>query len=59
MNSRRMRWVEHVLCIGKRRGAYRVLVGKSEGDYLEDQDMEGRIILKMIFKKCNVEHALD
>jgi len=26
-----MRWVEHVSCIGKRIGAYRVLVGKPEG----------------------------
>jgi hypothetical protein len=30
MNSR-MRWVEHVLYMGKTRDAYRVLVGKSEG----------------------------
>ena len=26
-----MRWAEHVARIGKRKGVYRVLVGKSEG----------------------------
>jgi hypothetical protein len=29
--SRRMRWAGHVVCMGKRRGIYRVLVGKPEG----------------------------
>jgi hypothetical protein len=28
---RRMRWVGHVACMGKGRGVYRVLVGRSEG----------------------------
>jgi hypothetical protein len=31
IKSRRMRWAGHVARIGKRRGVYRVLVGKSEG----------------------------
>ena len=31
IKSRRMRWAEHVALIGKRRGLYRVLVGKREG----------------------------
>jgi hypothetical protein len=31
MHSRRMRWVEHVLYMVKRRDAWRVLVGKAEG----------------------------
>ena len=31
IKSRRMRWAEHEVRIGDRRGAYRVLVGKSEG----------------------------
>jgi hypothetical protein len=32
IKSRRMRWVEHVARIGKKRNAYRLLVGKPEGN---------------------------
>jgi hypothetical protein len=31
IKSRRMRWAGHVARMGKRRGVYRILVGKSEG----------------------------
>jgi len=31
IRSKRMRWVGQVACMGERRGAYRVLVGKPEG----------------------------
>ena len=31
MNSRKMRWAGHGARMGKRRGVYRVLVGKPEG----------------------------
>ena len=31
IKSRRMRWAVHVVSMGKRRGVYRVLVGKPEG----------------------------
>jgi hypothetical protein len=31
IKSRRLRWAEQVARMGERRGAYRVLVGKSEG----------------------------
>ena len=31
IKSRRMRWEELVACMGNRRGAYRVLVGRREG----------------------------
>ena len=31
INSRRMRWAGNVACMGKRRGVYRVLMGKPEG----------------------------
>jgi hypothetical protein len=31
IKSRRMRWAGHVVRMGERRGAYRVLVGKPEG----------------------------
>jgi hypothetical protein len=35
-----------------RRDAYRVLVGKSDGkNHLEDVGIDGRIILKLMFKK--------
>ena len=31
IRPRRMRWAKHVVCMGERRGVYRVLVGKPEG----------------------------
>jgi hypothetical protein len=31
MKSRRMRWAGHVTCMGERKGAYKVLMGKPEG----------------------------
>jgi hypothetical protein len=38
--------------MGGRRGAYRILVGRPEGkNHLEDPGVDGRIILKLIFKK--------
>jgi hypothetical protein len=41
---------------GERRGVYRVLVGKPEGCvHLEDPIVDGRLILRWIFRKWDVE----
>jgi len=43
----KMRWVEHVECMGDRTAIYKVLVGKPEGrNHLEDPSADGRIILR-------------
>ena len=47
IKSRRMRWTGHVARMGERRGVFRVLVGKPEGD----PGLDGRIILRYIFGK--------
>jgi hypothetical protein len=46
-----MRWAEHVARMGDRRGAHRVLWGDlREREQLENLGLNGRIILKRIFK---------
>ena len=55
INSRRMRWAGHLARMGERGGAYRVLVGKPEGrSHLRDPGVDGRIILRWIFRKWDV-----
>jgi len=55
IKSRRMRWAEHVAGLGERRGVYRALVGKpEERDLLEDPSIDGRIMLRWIFRKWDV-----
>ena len=52
IKSRRMRWAGHVACMEEGRGVHKVLVGKPEGKRpLGDQDVDGRIILRRIFRK--------
>jgi len=52
VKSRRMTWAGHVARMGEDRGVQRVLVGKLEGkSHWGDQDVDGRIILRWIFRK--------
>ena len=52
IKSRRMRWAGHVARVEKGRDVHKVLVGKPEGkNHWGDQDVDGRIILKWIFRK--------
>ena len=52
IKSRRMRWAGHVARVEEGRGVHKVLVGKPEGKRpLGDQDIDGRIILRWIFRK--------
>jgi hypothetical protein len=49
--SRRIRWAGHAARMGEKQNAYRILVVKPDGDYYEDQDVGGWIILKWILMR--------
>jgi len=49
-----MRWGEHVACMGAKRGEYRFWwENLEERDHFEDPGMDGRIILRWIFRMEN------
>jgi hypothetical protein len=55
-----MRWVEHVTCMGERRDAYNVSVGKHEGKRpLERARDRWESNIKMVVKKWDGVHGLD
>jgi hypothetical protein len=55
IKSRRMRWAINVARMGKKRNAYRILVGnlQKERNHWEDQDVGGWTILKWILEGCD------
>jgi hypothetical protein len=60
IKSRRMRWAENVAHMGR----VEVFTGfwwgnLRERDQLEDPSLDGRIILRWIFRKWDVEYGLD
>jgi len=55
IKSRRMRWAGHVAPIGEGRGVYRFWWGNlRERDHWGDPSVDGRIILRWIFRKWDV-----
>jgi hypothetical protein len=52
VDLRRMRWEEHVACMGGKIITYIILIGKQEGkSYSVDIVVDGKIILELILGK--------
>jgi len=54
IKSRRMRWAEHVASMSEGKDVYSFLGNLRERDHLGDPGADGRIILRCIFRKCDV-----
>jgi len=56
IKSRKIRWAGYVARTEESRGVYRVLVAghRRERDHLGDPKVDGRIILRWIFRKWDV-----
>jgi hypothetical protein len=57
---RRMRWARHEAHMGRRRNTYRVLVENlRERENLKNTSIDGRKILRCMFRKLDGGHGLD
>jgi hypothetical protein len=60
IKSKEIRWVEHVACMGRKEAYAGFWWGNlREIDHLGDPDVDGRIILRWIFRKLDMGYGLD
>ena len=60
LKSRRTRWAGHVVRMGERRGEIEFRWGNlRERDHIGDPGLDGKIILRWIFRKKDVGYGLD